>query len=581
MANIFNSIRVRRPKRNAFDLSYENKLTCKMGQLIPIMNIPVIPGDKIRVNTEALIRFAPMLAPVMHRVNAFVYYFFVPYRLLWPTINAASPQGVGNGWENFITKGIDGDSVPDFPCVTYHETATGEAVETYTPVEGYWSPSKVDYSGSDISKLYGTGSLWDYIGLPSVNPKWNATYSEGLVELPTGFKVSAFPFMAYQMIYNEYFRDQNLQEPINLHNLSSTPQFDDITSLVDILTLRTKAWEKDYFTSALPWTQRGPEVTVPISGQSEVVVDPDAINKYPVFTQQGDPNTSYPVGRLGQVVTGVYTLDDSGATTANHLVYNPKGTLVVDNESSGGISINDLRTSNALQRWLEKNARGGSRYIEQIFAHFGVRSSDSRLQRPQYLGGGRIPISFSEVLQTSATETDSPQANMAGHGIAASGAPKFKAFFEEHGVVLGILSIIPRTAYQQGINREWTKFDNMDYYFPEFAHLSEQPIYNQEIYADQDAERNAGIFGYTPRYAEYKTHLDETHGAFRESLSYWHLGRIFRQSNPPVLNGDFVQAQPSSRIFAVEEQNVENIYIQLYNHVSALRLMPKYGTPNL
>lgn len=235
----------------------------------------------------------------------------------------------------------------------------------------------------------------------------------------------------------------------------------------------------------------------------------------------------------------------NGGTNNRAPELDPNGTLKV-NVDEMGININDLRTSNALQRWFERNARGGSRYIEQILSHFGVRSSDARLQRPQFLGGGRMPISVSEVLQTSSTDETSPQANMAGHGISAGINNGFKHYFEEHGYIIGIMSITPRSGYQQGVPRDFTKFDNMDFYFPEFAHLSEQEIKNQELFVSEDAAYNNGTFGYTPRYAEYKYHPSEAHGDFRGNLSFWHLNRIFEDK--PNLNTTFVECKPSNRV---------------------------------
>ena len=256
----------------------------------------------------------------------------------------------------------------------------------------------------------------------------------------------------------------------------------------------------------------------------------------------------------------------------------PKGTLKVSVDEMG-VNINDLRTSNALQRWFERNARGGSRYIEQILSHFGVRSSDARLQRPQFLGGGRMPISVSEVLQTSSTDETSPQANMAGHGISAGINNGFKHYFEEHGYIIGIMSITPRSGYQQGIPKDFTKFDNMDFYFPEFAHLSEQEIKNKELFVSNDAAYNEGTFGYTPRYAEYKYKASEAHGDFRGNLSFWHLNRIFEDR--PNLNTTFVECNPSNRVFATSETDDDKFWVQTYQDVRALRLMPKYGTPML
>ena len=556
MVNIFNSIRMKRPRRNAFNLSYESKLTLNMGELVPIMCMPVVPGDKFRVKTESLVRLAPLVAPMMHRVNVFTHYFFVPNRLLW------------DEWEDFITKGVDGDDTPVFPKIQIDED------------------SNTVSSAAQIKQYHGDSSLWDYLGLPTLSACGRKTYDVvNGVKIPSGFQVSALPFRAYQLIYNEYYRDQNLTESIDFPLTGGAITAD--AHLKALLTLRRRAWEKDYFTSALPWLQRGPEVSVPVQGAGgsmDVVYDQDGTTRQ-VWRDYEGRDFGYGVAYSNQFVATTsesldtaYTVAVDGGVGNRGPELDPNGTLKV-NVDEMGININDLRTSNALQRWFERNARGGSRYIEQILSHFGVRSSDARLQRPQFLGGGRMPISVSEVLQTSSTDETSPQANMAGHGISAGINNGFKHYFEEHGYIIGIMSITPRTGYQQGVPRDFTKFDNMDFYFPEFAHLSEQEIKNQELFVSDDSAYNNGTFGYTPRYAEYKYHPSEAHGDFRGNLSFWHLNRIFEDQ--PNLNTTFVECNPSNRVFATSETEDDKFWVQMYQDVKALRLMPKYGTPML
>lgn len=563
MANIFNSIRLKRPKRNVFNLSYENKLTMNMGELVPIMCMPIVPGDKFRVNTEALVRLAPLVAPMMHRVNVYTHYFFVPNRLVW------------NEWEDFITKGIDGEDAPVLP---------------YFPIGQSWVNTS---SEANMRMYFGDSTLWDYLGLPTLNGVGNKSYPNIVngVHIPDGFRVSVLPFRAYQLIYNEYYRDQNLTDAVDF-GLGSGAITD--ATVNSLLTLRRRAWEKDYFTSALPWLQRGPEVTVPVGGAfGDVLLDRSA--GYPKIVDKDGNALSSIVGnnddqllQVGVHGTSVPTPDYPGRlvvgnsgqalSSQSQVFFDPNGTLKVNGDEAG-ISIQDLRTSNALQRWFERNARGGSRYIEQILAHFGVRSSDARLQRPQFLGGGKMPIAVSEVLQTSSTDATSPQANMAGHGISAGVNNGFKHYFEEHGYVIGLMSIMPRTGYQQGVPRDFTKFDNMDFYFPEFAHLSEQEIKNQELYVSSDPTYNEGVFGYTPRYAEYKYHESEAHGDFRGNMAFWHLNRIF--NDKPNLNTTFVECNPSNRVFATSQTQDDKFWVQIYQDVKALRLMPKYGTPML
>lgn len=540
MANIFNSVKLKRPRRNVFNLSYESKLTVNAGELVPIMCKPVVPGDKFRVNTEMLVRLAPLVAPMMHRVNVFTHYFFVPNRLVW------------NQWEDFITKGVDGTDAPAFPTLKL--------------------PSTVDTANGH--RFFGDGSLWDYLGLPSLNQIGSATFqtqSPNGVKAPAGYEVSALPFRDYLLIYNEYYRDQNLTSEIEFSRDGGSIE---AISTNPLLMLRRRAWEKDYFTSALPWVQRGPEVTVPVSGAGgsmDVELKSKAADQY--FVSSSD---SRPTGKL-ELVNGVLFANHESSSTSVGAYLSPNNFQV--NVDEMGVSINDLRTSNALQRWFERNARSGSRYIEQILSHFGVRSSDARLQRPQFLGGGRVPVSVSEVLQTSSTDETSPQANMAGHGISASVNHGFTRYFEEHGYIIGIMSVMPRTGYQQGVPRDFRKFDNMDFYFPEFAHLGEQEIKNEELYLNQYDADNSGTFGYTPRYAEYKYSLNEAHGDFRGNMAFWHLNRIFTEK--PNLNTTFVECNPSNRVFATAETSDDKYWIQLYQDIKALRLMPKYGTPML
>nr|DAP21876.1 MAG TPA: Capsid protein [Microviridae sp.] len=540
MANIFNSVKLKRPKRNVFNLSYESKLTVNAGELVPIMCKPVVPGDKFRVNTEMLVRLAPLVAPMMHRVNVFTHYFFVPNRLVW------------NQWEDFITKGVDGTDTPAFPTLKL--------------------PTTVDTANGH--RFFGDSSLWDYLGLPSLNQIGNATFqtqSPNGVKAPVGYEVSALPFRDYLLIYNEYYRDQNLTSEIEFSRDGGSTE---AIATNPLLMLRRRAWEKDYFTSALPWVQRGPEVTVPVSGAGgsmDVELKSNAADQY--FVSSSD---SRPTGKL-EVVNGVLFATHESSSTSVGAYLSPNNFQV--NVDEMGVSINDLRTSNALQRWFERNARSGSRYIEQILSHFGVRSSDARLQRPQFLGGGRVPVSVSEVLQTSSTDETSPQANMAGHGISASVNHGFTRYFEEHGYIIGIMSVMPRTGYQQGVPRDFRKFDNMDFYFPEFAHLGEQEIKNEELYLNQYDADNSGTFGYAPRYAEYKYSLNEAHGDFRGNMAFWHLNRIFTEK--PNLNTTFVECNPSNRVFATAETSDDKYWIQLYQDVKALRLMPKYGTPML
>lgn len=548
---MFNSVRVRKPKRNAFDLSYENKVSCNMGDLVPVFLKEVVPGDTFQNTTEMYMKFAPLISPVMHRINVYTHFFFVPNRLVW------------NHWEDFITGGEKGDFVTPPPRITF-------------------GPGS-DSSEAAIQRQYlGNGTLADYLGIPYMDGTNTETY---------GF--SALPFRAYQLIYNEYYRDQNLQEPVPFP-IGDTVRPQDRAAL---LTLRRRAWEKDYFTSALPFAQRGEPVPINISsGNSTVVFESNGKPGYfrktdggpwlstdvygPVDMFHGTPSTNpnNPVlVNSGMAVTG--HTDGGGDRTP--IAYDPNGTLKAQLDDVN-FTVNQMREANALQRWLEAAARFGSRYKEVILGHFGVVSPDSRLDRPEYLGGGKSPVQIGEVLQTSASNSESAQANPAGSASAVSVTHQFSKSFSEHGYIIGIMSVLPRTAYQQGLPRHYQRVLREDYYWPLYAHLGEQEVYNSELYATAENINDKSGFGYQSRYAEYKYSPSEVHGEFRGNLAFWHLGRIF--ANQPNLNESFIKFQPDNRIWAVNKDPdgqdiVEHLYVQLYHNCRALRPMPKFGTP--
>lgn len=511
MANVFSNILTNKPKKSKFDLSHERKMSLQMGKLYPTLLQEVVPGDSFRGNSEILLRLAPMLAPVMHRVNVYMHYYFVPNRLVW------------DEWEDFITGGEDGQSQPPFPVIT-----------------------NTELDASLIRK----GSLADYMGLPIAGPE-DEIGGEAIA-------FSALPFRAYQTIYNEYYRDQNLIPKVETLKTSGELDFEEIEN---IMLLRTRAWEKDYFTSALPWAQRGGEAEIPLG-----TVEPN----YKTQTELTLPSGTPVDGNL-EVVNGTLATITPGQTI------NVENLDTMNVEST---TINDLRKANKLQEWLEKSARGGARYIETILSHFGVRSRDARLQRPEYLGGGRQPVIISEVLQTSSTDATSPQGEMAGHGISVGSKNRFSGNFTEHGHIIGIMSVIPKTAYQQGMDRLWTKFDKFDHYWPSFANLGEQEVKNKELFVDWANVQNSEVtFGYQQRYAEYKYQSSKVAGDFREDLDFWAMTRIF--SSQPELGQGFVEADPTKRIFAVTDGNIDELYCQIYHNISAIRPMPYFSIPSL
>ncbi|AXL15368.1 major capsid protein [Microviridae sp.] len=504
--NPFQSIQVRKPKTNKFDLSHERKMSVNFGNLYPMLLEEIIPGDNFKVKSEIFIRLAPLLSPVMHRINVYSHYFFVPNRLVW------------SEWEDFITGGEDGTANPTFPTTTINQP--------------YWT-------------RFQQGTLADYFGLPITE----AGMTGGI-----DTDISLIPFRAYQLIYNEYYRDQNLvtKVPItkNSGNVAQTT-----TEGLETVTLRERAWEKDYLTSCLPWAQRGGAAAAPLD------VTPTYLDTSLAYQSDGTQTTGDITTNSGQV-----------------LVNNSAGRIENLGEFSGEVLINDLRKATRLQEWLEKQARGGSRYIETILSHFGVRSSNKALQRPQYLGGSSQPVTISEVLQTA--EGTNPVAEMYGHGISVGGGHGFKRSFEEHGYIIGILSITPKTAYQNGLARTWRKFDKFDYYWPEFAHLGEQEVTQSEAYYTwKDTSDLTTTFGYQQRYAEYKYKESIVSGDFRTNLAFWHLGRIFTEK--PFLNETFITCRPRYDVFSVIDETVDHFYVQIYHKISALRPIPYFSIPTL
>lgn len=516
MKNIFSQVSAKRPGSNTFDLSCERKMSSGLGDLTPILVMETLPGDVINLKTSMMNRMPPLVAPVMHAVNVYSHFYFVPNRILWPN------------WEKFITGGEDGEDATVAPTV---------AIEGAAPVA--------------------VGSLLDYMGLPT------GAY-------PTSNTVNALPIAAYARIYNEYYRDQNLIPKI-------------VDELVDgnngsiNLTLQKRAWQHDYFTSCLPWTQRGPQATIPLGDTAPIIFDNQGAPAKAVNLVGAFPNFQNIIEADGEAVpSNTANLQaDIGGGTRNNITIDNSASLLTDLSTATASSIIDLRRAFKLQEWLEKNARGGARYIESILSHFGVRSPDGRLQRPEFLGGGSTPIQISEVLQTSAAATEpTPQGNMAGHAIGVGQNNSFKYRCTEHGYIIGIMSVMPKTAYQQGIPRHYKKFDKFDYYWPSFAHIGEQAVINNELYVDGGTE-NEDVFGYVPRFAEYKYLPSTVHGEFRTTLDSWHWGRIF--ATRPQLNQAFVECVPDTRIFAVETG--EKIYSYIHHNIKARRLMPYFGNP--
>ena len=500
MPNQFNYVKNLSPGRSVFDLSYDKKFNCDMAQLIPILCDEMVPGDSWQIGNEIVCRFQPLIAPILHEINIYTHYFFVPYRLLW------------DDWEMFMTGGKDGDFTATLPTWT-------------TP---------------DTSEF----SLWDYMGLPTKVD-------------PVGAYPLDFPRSAYNFIYNEYYRDETLQNEIALDN-------DQILN---------RAWEKDYWTSSLIFQQRG---TAPgfVAGAGSANWD---------TTTVADTVGGTPIG-ISETVSNDTLFANTSIGRGNYLDHLNSNTVDL---SAFGFDISDLRLAFQTQKFLERNARSGYRYTEWLQSHFSVSPTDDRLDRPEFCGGSKSPVIISEVLQTTQTLSDgTPQGNLAGHGLSADRTRAASYKCKEYGLMMGIMSVMPRSAYQQGINRQWLKETRYDFFLPEFVNLSEQAIEQAEIYATDVEVDNRALFGYQGRFDEMRVKNSMVCGSMRSnatiSFDYWHLGRDFDsapETNPPLLNEEFITCIPSKRIFAVQDE--PGLIINCANLIKAVRPLPAYSNPGL
>lgn len=491
MNKIFNTVGGSAPRRSSFDLSYEHLLTCDMGQLIPVQVDEAVPGDIWKMGVEAVIRMNPLVAPILHEMKVFFHTFFVPYRLLW------------DDWEDFISGGEDGDdsSTPPAWAVTDHAV----------------------------------GSLYDYMGFPT---GFVATDAEPL----------DFPKRAYNLIWNEFYRDETLQDEV------------DITTSEDILS---RSWMKDYFTSALPWTQRGTAPALPLSGTTNAAFQ---------GTMASGSAGTYDLQVLGTTSEVIYANDSTGR---NNLI----GALddnVIDFADAATFDVNDLRLAFQIQRWMELNARGGVRYTEYLKTHYGVSNGDARLQRPEWIGGTNSPIIVSEVLQTSQTDT-TPQGTLTGHGIGVNEGFLGTYRVKEFGVIMTLMSIMPAPLYQQGIDRQWLRRTRYDFFNPHFVNLGEQGIERAEIYATSVGSENTTIFGYCGRYDEMRVKRNRVSSKMATDFDHWHISRQF--ASAPLLNDSFIECVPRKDFLAAPSEPA--FIVNVGNKITAVRPLPFIAVPGM
>lgn len=541
--------------RSTFDRSHSLKTSFNAGDLIPFYVDEVLPGDTFSVQTSKVVRMPSLITPIMDNIFLDTYFFFVPNRIVWEHWRELNGENTQSAW---------------IPQTQY------EVPQLTSPPETGWE----------------VGTIADYMGIPTGVP---------------GLSVNALPFRAYSLICNEWFRDENLTDPL------VTP-LDDATvvgvNTGNFLTDCAKgglpfkaAKYHDYFTSCLPSPQKGPDVTIPVVGNGSL----------PVFAGDPVPDSLFPMAGLSMSFatngqhfnTGVNQGSNLGVTNSDgsklgsNVVRSGSGTISEDNgnalvfnnlwaDASGGTvpvaTINQLRMAFQIQKMYEKDARGGTRYIELLKAHFGVTSPDARLQRPEYLGGNRIPINVNQIVQQSQTTDQSPQGNPVGLSLTSDTHHDFKKSFVEHGFVIGLMVARYDHTYQQGLERFWSRRDRFDYYWPVFANIGEQAVKNKEIFAQGTAEDDE-VFGYQEAWADYRYKPNRVTGEMRsqyaQSLDIWHLADDYEKL--PSLSDEWIREDKANidRVIAVTSAISHQFFADIFIRNRSTRPMPMYSIPGL